>query len=70
MAQFTPTPMELSAIEQIETAYHDSTLNEVQRQSLIEGMWVVLERAHGGLVLSIISPEGTVIERPFRAESK
>lgn len=69
MAWFTPTPMEISAIEQIETAFHDDTLTENQRQGLIEDLWVRLERAHGSKVLSLVSPEGAVIERPFRTEA-
>ncbi len=69
MAWFTPTPAEISAIEQIETAFHDDTLTENQRQGLIEQLWVRLERAHGSKVLSLVSPEGAVIERPFRTEA-
>jgi hypothetical protein len=69
MAWFTPTPMEISAIEQIETAFHDDNLRDDQRQGLIEQLWVRLERAHGSKVLSLVSPEGAVIERPFRAEA-
>lgn len=69
MAWFTPTPMEISAIEQIETAFHDDSLTENQRQGLIEHLWVRLERAHGSKVLSLVSPEGAVIERPFRTEA-
>lgn len=69
MAWFTPTPLEISAIEQIETAFHDETLTENQRQGLIEQLWVRLERAHGSKVLSLVSPEGAVIERPFRTEA-
>ncbi len=69
MAWFTPTPMEISAIEQIETAFHDDSLTENQRQGLIEELWVRLERAHGSKVLSLVSPEGAVIERPFRTEA-
>jgi hypothetical protein len=68
MAWFTPTPLEISTIEQIETAFVDATLPEEQRQSLIESLWVRLERAHGSKVLSLVSPEGAVIERPLRAE--
>ena len=69
MAWFTPTPMEISAIEQIETAFHDDSLTENQRQGLIEKLWVRLENAHGSKVLSLVSPEGAVIERPFRTEA-
>lgn len=69
MAWFTPTPMEISAIEQIETAFHDDSLTENQRQGLIEQLWVRLERAHGSKVLSLVSPEGAVIERPFPTEA-
>ena len=69
MAWFTPTPMEISAIEQIETSFHDDSLTENQRQGLIEQLWVRLERAHGSKVLSLVSPEGAVIERPFRTEA-
>ncbi|MBP7118659.1 hypothetical protein KBA63_01105 [Candidatus Woesebacteria bacterium] len=65
MAWFTPTPLEISCIEQIETAVNDDSLTENQRQGLIEQLWIRLERAHGCKVLSLVSPEGAVIERPF-----
>ena len=40
MAWFTPTPMEISSMEQIETAFHDDELSENQRQGFIEQLWV------------------------------
>jgi hypothetical protein len=70
MAWYRPTPLELSAIEQIETAFSDDDLNDDLRNGLLCELWVVLERAHGSRVLSLVSPEGAVIERPFRTESK
>ncbi|MBL8117826.1 MAG: hypothetical protein J0L63_05810 [Anaerolineae bacterium] len=69
MAWFTPTPSEISAIEQIETAFHDDSLTDDQRQRLIERLWIRLEYAHGSKVLSLVSPEGAIIERPFRTEA-
>lgn len=68
MAWFTPTPLEISAIEQIETAYVDATLTDDERQELMAQMWVKLERAHGSRVLSLVSPEGDVIERPLQTD--
>jgi hypothetical protein len=68
MAWFSPTPLEISAIEQIETAFDDPTLHEIEREDLLRRLWVRLERAHGGKVLSLVSPEGIVIERPFETE--
>lgn len=68
MAWFTPTPSEISAIEQIETAFHDECLADDQRQRLIARLWDRLERAHGSKVLSLVSPEGAIIERPYTAE--
>lgn len=65
MAWFTPTPLEISAIEQIETAFHDATLHEEDREYLIRKFWAKLEQAHGSKVLSLVSPEGAIIERPF-----
>lgn len=65
MAWFSPTPMEISAIEQIETAFHDSGLNDSHRESLIRKFWAELEKAHGSRVLSLVSPEGTIIQSPF-----
>ncbi len=62
---FTPTPSELSAIEQIETAFHDDDLTENQKQDLIKEQWKRLERAHGSKVANLVSPEGAVIERPL-----
>ena len=70
MGQFNPTIAELSAIEQIETAFHDPFLDDDERQGRIAELWRVLERAHGNRVLSIISPEGAVIARPFHIENK
>ena len=70
MGQFNPTIAELSAIEQVEAAYNDPFLDDDERQARIAELWRVLERAHGGRVLSIISPEGAVIERPFYIENK
>ncbi len=65
MAWFTPTPIEISCIEQIETAFFDDTLTENQKQRLLEDQWLRLERAHGCKVLSLVSPEGAIIERPL-----
>jgi hypothetical protein len=70
MAWYRPTPLELSAIEQIETAFGDDGLLDDERDDLLILEWGRLEQAHGSRVLSIVSPEGDVIERPFRAESK
>jgi hypothetical protein len=63
MALFAPTLLELSVIEQIETAFHD------QRQELFEELWARLEAIHGGIVLNIVSPEGVVIKNPFRTKA-
>lgn len=65
MAWFSPTPMEISAIEQIETAFQDSSLYEKHREKLIKKLWANLEKAHGSRVLSLVSPEGIVIPSPF-----
>lgn len=65
MAYFTPTPSEISAIEQIETAHLDPTLSARKRQDLMEGLWVRLEHAHGAKILSVTSPEGEIIQRPL-----
>ena len=65
MAWFSPTPMEISAIEQIETAFQDSSLYETNREKLIKKLWANLEKAHGSRVLSLVSPEGIVIQSPF-----
>jgi hypothetical protein len=65
VAWFSPSPMEISAIEQIETAFQDSSLQENQRDSMIKQLWAKLEEAHGSRVLSLVSPEGAVIQSPF-----
>jgi hypothetical protein len=65
VAWFSPTPMEISAIEQIETAIQDVSLYEEQRESLMKKLWANLEKAHGSRVLSLVSPEGIVIQSPF-----
>jgi hypothetical protein len=65
VAWFSPTPMEISAIEQIETAFQDSSLYETHREKLIKKLWANLEKAHGSRVLSLVSPEGIVIQSPF-----
>ncbi len=62
MALFIPTPLELSMIEQIETAFSE------KRQELFEELWARLEQIHGGIVLNIVSPEGDVIKNPFRTK--
>lgn len=65
MAWFSPTPREISAIEQIETAFMDASLFEAHREKLIKKLWKELERAHGARVLSLVSPEGIVIQSPL-----
>jgi len=65
MAWFSPTPMEISAIEQVETAFTDTSLYENDRRKLIKKLWSELEKAHGARVLSLVSPEGIVMQSPF-----
>jgi hypothetical protein len=65
VAWFSPTPAEISAIEQIETVYHDNTLQNERREKMIRNLWAQLEKAHGSRVLSLVSPEGMVIQSPF-----
>jgi hypothetical protein len=65
VAWFSPTPAEISAIEQIETVYHDTNLHDDRREKLIRSLWAQLEKAHGSRVLSLVSPEGMVIQSPF-----
>lgn len=65
MAWFSPSPAEISAIEQIETVYHDTSLHEDRRDKMIKRLWAELEKAHGSRVLSLVSPEGMVIQSPF-----
>lgn len=67
MAWFDPSPSEISAIEQIETAYYDEALNEDRRLKLLQRFWIGLEKAHGSKVLMLVSPEGVTIHRPFTA---
>jgi hypothetical protein len=67
MAWFSPTPAEISAIEQIETVYHDDSLQGDRREKLIRRLWADLEKAHGSRVLSLVSPEGMVIQSPFES---
>ena len=64
MAYFTPTPLEISAIEQIETAHMDPTLSTGKREELMVKLWTRLEAAHGAKILSVTSPEGEIIQRP------
>ncbi len=68
MAWFDPTGTEISIIEQIETARFDETIDDAYRAGLMIQLWSQLERAHGGKVFSLMSPEGKVIERPFFVE--
>ncbi len=65
MAWFSPTTSEISAIEQIETAFHDASMEGNHREKLIRKLWAELEKAHGSRVLSLVSPEGTIIQSPF-----
>lgn len=65
MARFEPTPIEISAIEQIETAYNDDSIEHEQRANLLQALWSRLEKVHGSRVLMLQSPEGQVIQSPF-----
>lgn len=65
MAWFNPTPREISALEQIETALEDSELDDPRRQQLLRRLWANLEEAHGSRILSVVSPEGNIIQSPF-----
>jgi hypothetical protein len=65
VARFDPTPIEISAIEQIETVFNDSTMEEDRRIRLMQKLWAQLERVHGSRVLMLQSPEGQVIQSPF-----
>ena len=65
MARFDPSPIEISAIEQIETVFNDTTLEQARREKLMQKFWSQLERVHGSRVLMLQSPEGQVIQSPF-----
>ena len=65
MARFDPSPIEISAIEQIETVFNDTTLEQARREKLMQQLWSQLERVHGSRVLMLQSPEGQVIQSPF-----
>lgn len=65
MAWFNPSPSEISTIEQIEAAILDSGLDETRRQKLMQKLWAQLEQAHGSRILSVVSPEGQIIQSPF-----
>lgn len=65
MTWFSPTPREISTIEQLETALRDNSLNAARRDQLLRKLWKELEEAHGGRILSVVSPEGQVIQNPF-----
>ncbi|HUN08451.1 MAG TPA: hypothetical protein PLQ56_17730 [Aggregatilineales bacterium] len=65
MAWFCPTTAEISCIEQIETVVLDTTLTENERQELMTELWTRLENLHGSRVLTLVSPEGTVLQSPF-----
>lgn len=70
MAWWTPTHLETSIMEQIEAAHLDYTIDDSYRAGLMITLWAELEQAHGSKVLSIESPEGEIIERPFFQGSK
>ena len=65
MARFDPTPIEISAIEQIETVFNDDIMEQEQRSKLMRKLWAQLEKVHGSRVLMLQSPEGQVIQSPF-----
>jgi hypothetical protein len=65
MAWFAPNLLEVSIIDQIETAVHDEGLTENEREDLAETLWIRLQSAHGGKVINIVSREGETIEPPF-----
>ncbi len=65
MAWFDPSPAEMSLIEQIETAYYDTFIQERERRNLLTKLWSELECRHGDQVLRLVSPEGQVIYSPL-----
>jgi hypothetical protein len=65
VARFDPSPREISAIEQIETVFNDTAMEEDRRVKLMRKLWAQLERVHGSRVLMLQSPEGQVIQSPF-----
>lgn len=65
MAWFDPSPAEMSLIEQIETAYYDTSILERERRKLLTSLWSELECRHGDQVLRLVSPEGKVIYSPL-----
>ena len=65
MARFEPTPIEISAIEQIETVFNDDTIGQDYRAKLMQKLWARLEQVHGSRVLMLQSPEGEIIQSPF-----
>lgn len=67
MARFEPEPIEISAIEQIETAYNDDSLEPGERRKLLKRLWLRLERVHGSKVLRLLSPEGEEILSPLKS---
>ena len=64
MAWFDPSPAQISLIEQIETAYYDTCIQERERRQRLEALWTRLETMHGDRVLHLMSPEGHVIRSP------
>ena len=65
MARFDPSTKEISAIEQIETVFNDTVMEENRRVKLMEKLWAQLEQVHGSRVVMLQSPEGQVIRSPF-----
>lgn len=65
MAWFDPSLAEMSLIEQIETAYYDTSIQERERHKLLTRLWSELECRHGDQVLRLVSPEGQVIYSPL-----
>jgi hypothetical protein len=66
VAQFDPTPRELSTIEVIETVYNDREMPKDERKQLLQSLWAELEKIHRDTVLMLRSPEGQLIHSPFQ----
>lgn len=65
MAWFDPSIAEMSVIEQIETAYYDTGIQERDRKRLLNNLWAKLESMHGDQVLRLVSPEGQILFSPL-----
>lgn len=61
-----PNASILTFIEQIETAFKDTSLSEEERVEICQELWLRMEEMYGGRIHTLIPPENDEkFKRPF-----